>query len=154
MISIKLTVQTQLLQSHEDLANLPLPTKQDLGSTALRLSIWSRVLILVQMSSRLSKVSPDFDRQVTNCFMKMCLLISRVCRWSHQHLSSDPVWDFVCHFLGNIRRHSEDMWTLGVCDFFNCLKNVKSCIEIIHFRDDFYKKSSIFNFLLAILYFF
>ena len=95
-----------------------------------------------------------FDRQVTNCFMKMCLLISRVCRWSHQHLSSDQVWDFVCHFLGNIRRHSEDMWTLGVCDFFNCLKNVKSCIEIIHFRDDFYKKSSIFNFLLAILYFF
>ena len=38
----------------------------------------------------------------------------------------------------------EDMWTLGVCDFFNCLKNVKTFIEIIHLRDNFYKKKQHF----------
>ena len=92
--------------------------KQDLGSTALRLSIWSRVLILVQMSSRLPKVSPDFDRQVTSCFIKMYLLLFEESRDDHTSISA--LTQFGILYVSSWTKLEDILKTcgkLGACEF-------------------------------------
>ena len=90
----------------------------------------SRVLTLSSYSPQDYPKCIHFDRRVTSCFMKMFLLVFEESADGHTNISALTQFGIlVCHFLGNIRRHFEDMWNLGVCDFFNCLKNVKTCMK-------------------------